>query len=46
MLGICQGALNKTIPYTKERQQFGQRIYDFQVFDEIENFLIVVLVDF
>ncbi|CAF1603429.1 unnamed protein product [Rotaria magnacalcarata] len=30
MVGICQGAFDKTIPYTKERKQFGQRIFDFQ----------------
>ncbi|CAF2514759.1 unnamed protein product [Rotaria sp. Silwood2] len=30
MLGICQGTFDKTIPYTKERKQFGQRIFDFQ----------------
>jgi len=31
MLGICQGTFDKTIPYTKQRKQFGQRIFDFQV---------------
>ncbi len=31
MVGICQGTFDKTIPYTKERKQFGQRIFDFQV---------------
>ncbi|CAF1245718.1 unnamed protein product [Rotaria sp. Silwood1] len=30
MVGICQGTFDKTIPYTKERKQFGQRIFDFQ----------------
>ncbi|CAF1154951.1 unnamed protein product [Rotaria sordida] len=30
MIGICQGTFDKTIPYTKERKQFGQRIFDFQ----------------
>jgi len=30
MLGICQGTFDKTIPYTKQRKQFGQRIFDFQ----------------
>ncbi|CAF1171470.1 unnamed protein product, partial [Adineta steineri] len=30
MVGVCQGTFNKTIPYTKERKQFGQRIFDFQ----------------
>jgi len=30
MVGICQGTFDKTVPYTKERKQFGQRIFDFQ----------------
>jgi len=29
-LGIAQGALDASIAYTKERQQFGHRIADFQ----------------
>ena len=29
-VGIAQGALDKCIDYTKERQQFGQRIANFQ----------------
>jgi alkylation response protein AidB-like acyl-CoA dehydrogenase len=29
-LGIAQGALDATIAYVKERQQFGKRIADFQ----------------
>lgn len=29
-LGIAQGALDKTIEYTKERKQFGRAISDFQ----------------
>ncbi len=31
MVGICQETLDKTVPYTKERKQFSQRIFDFQV---------------
>ena len=31
MVGLAQGALDVAIPYTKERQQFNSRIYDFQV---------------
>ena len=31
MVGICQGTFDKTIPYTTERKEFGQRIFDFQV---------------
>ncbi|KAI4457607.1 acyl-coa dehydrogenase [Holotrichia oblita] len=30
MLGIAQGCFDATIPYTMERQQFGQPIYNFQ----------------
>ncbi len=30
MIGIAQGALDATIEYTKEREQFGQSISDFQ----------------
>ncbi|XP_014211356.1 short/branched chain specific acyl-CoA dehydrogenase, mitochondrial [Copidosoma floridanum] len=30
MLGIAQGALDATIPYTLERKQFGKNIFEFQ----------------
>ncbi|XP_040479853.1 short/branched chain specific acyl-CoA dehydrogenase, mitochondrial isoform X2 [Ursus maritimus] len=30
MLGLAQGCFDYTIPYTKERMQFGKRIFDFQ----------------
>ena len=30
MIGVARGALEHAIAYTKERQQFGQRIADFQ----------------
>lgn len=30
MLGLAQGCFNNTVPYTRERRQFGQRIWDFQ----------------
>ncbi|KAJ6669020.1 hypothetical protein lerEdw1_007829, partial [Lerista edwardsae] len=30
MLGLAQGCFDHTIPYTKERTQFGKRIFDFQ----------------
>lgn len=30
MIGLSQGCLDNTIPYLKERKQFGQRIWDFQ----------------
>ncbi|XP_008068788.1 short/branched chain specific acyl-CoA dehydrogenase, mitochondrial [Carlito syrichta] len=30
MLGVAQGCFDYTIPYIKERIQFGQRIFDFQ----------------
>lgn len=29
-LGLAQGALNETIKYTKERQQFGMSVFKFQ----------------
>ncbi|KAM9325280.1 short/branched chain specific acyl-CoA dehydrogenase, mitochondrial [Gastrophryne carolinensis] len=30
MLGLAQGCFDQTIPYTKQRVQFGKRIFDFQ----------------
>ncbi|XP_005351444.1 short/branched chain specific acyl-CoA dehydrogenase, mitochondrial [Microtus ochrogaster] len=30
MLGLAQGCFDYTIPYIKERSQFGKRIFDFQ----------------
>lgn len=30
MLGLAQGCFDSTIPYLKQRMQFGKRIYDFQ----------------
>ncbi|KAM9197776.1 short/branched chain specific acyl-CoA dehydrogenase, mitochondrial isoform 2-T2 [Dugong dugon] len=30
MLGVAQGCFDYTIPYIKERVQFGKRIFDFQ----------------
>jgi hypothetical protein len=32
MLGLAQGCFDYTIPYIKERMQFGKRIFDFQVY--------------
>ena len=31
MLGLAQGCFDYTIPYIKEREQFGRRLFDFQV---------------
>jgi short/branched chain acyl-CoA dehydrogenase len=31
MIGIAQGCLEATIPYTLERKQFGKKIFSFQV---------------
>ena len=31
MLGLAQGCFDHTVPYTKERIQFGKRLFDFQV---------------
>ncbi|KAK6185629.1 hypothetical protein SNE40_007821 [Patella caerulea] len=30
MLGLAEGCFENTIPYCKERKQFGKRIFDFQ----------------
>ncbi|XP_021382047.2 short/branched chain specific acyl-CoA dehydrogenase, mitochondrial isoform X1 [Lonchura striata] len=30
MLGLAQGCFDRTIPYTKERVQFGKSVFDFQ----------------
>nr|XP_032516900.1 short/branched chain specific acyl-CoA dehydrogenase, mitochondrial [Danaus plexippus plexippus] len=30
MIGLSQGCMDATIPYTLERKQFGKKIYDFQ----------------
>lgn len=32
MLGLAQGCFDYTIPYIKERIQFGKRLFDFQVY--------------
>ncbi len=31
MLGLAQGCFDHTVPYTRQRVQFGKRIFDFQV---------------
>lgn len=31
MIGLCQGCMDATIPYTLERKQFGNKIYSYQV---------------
>lgn len=31
MLGLAQGCFDATLPYTLEREQFGQPVYKFQV---------------
>ena len=30
MLGLAEGCFNAAVPYTRERKQFGRRIWDFQ----------------
>uniref|UniRef100_A0AAY4A4M6 Short/branched chain specific acyl-CoA dehydrogenase, mitochondrial n=1 Tax=Denticeps clupeoides TaxID=299321 RepID=A0AAY4A4M6_9TELE len=30
MLGLAQGCFDQTVPYTRQRIQFGKRIFDFQ----------------
>jgi len=42
MVGLAQGCFDATIPYTLERKQFKQSIYDFQVIFLIINFLIYI----
>jgi len=32
MIGIAQGCLDATIPYTLERMQFGKDVFSFQVY--------------
>ena len=31
MVGLAQGCFDHTLQYVKERKQFGQKIWDFQV---------------
>ncbi|KAF1750988.1 hypothetical protein GCK72_017540 [Caenorhabditis remanei] len=31
MLGLAQGCFDQTIPYLQQREQFGERLIDFQV---------------
>ncbi|XP_052359032.1 short/branched chain specific acyl-CoA dehydrogenase, mitochondrial-like [Oncorhynchus keta] len=31
MLGLAQGCFDQAVPYTRQRVQFGKRIFDFQV---------------
>ncbi|KAH9639779.1 hypothetical protein HF086_016360 [Spodoptera exigua] len=38
MIGLCQGCMDATIPYTLERKQFGKSIYSFQVLTYSQNF--------
>lgn len=42
MVGIAQGCLDHTIPYTLERKQFGSNIFDFQVSLKIFNYLYIL----
>jgi short/branched chain acyl-CoA dehydrogenase len=44
MLGLAQGCLDATVPYTQQRRQFGQRIFDFQVYQSI--ILCIQLINF
>ena len=30
MVGLAQGCFERTVKYTRERKQFGQRVFDFQ----------------
>lgn len=31
MVGLAQGCLDATVPYTLQHKQFGQRLFNFQV---------------
>lgn len=35
MVGLAQGCLDHTIPYTLERKQFGISVFDFQVWKKM-----------
>lgn len=41
MLGVAQGCFDATIPYTLDRKQFRQSIYDFQVNFQSSNRVIM-----
>lgn len=41
MLGLAQGCLDCTVPYTHERKQFGQKIWDFQVINIKDNISVI-----
>lgn len=40
MLGLAQGCFDYTIPYIKERMQFGKRLFDFQVI------IIIIIINY
>jgi hypothetical protein len=40
MIGLAQGCFDATIPYTLERKQFKQPIYDFQVKKKSVRFIL------
>lgn len=46
MLGLAQGCFDNTVPYTRQRMQFGKRIFDFQVriqtFPFLDNMFVIV----
>ena len=41
MVGLAQGVMDVTIPYTKERKQFGTTVYDFQVSEIFDVFYVL-----
>lgn len=40
MLGLAEGAFEYAVKYTLERKQFGQPIFEFQVYHDVSSFLI------
>lgn len=38
MIGLAQGCMDATVPYIMEREQFGQKLWDFQVMPQVFNF--------
>ena len=42
MIGLSQGAMDQTIPYLKQRKQFGTAISDFQVFQILRKSFIKI----
>lgn len=46
MIGMAQGALDATIPYTLERKQFGSEIFSFQVRSSFNIYYLLLILTF